>query len=353
MLRADYTKHILQFKLPAGTSRGTMHHKEAWFLKVWEENNPSVSGLGECAVFKGLSYDDSPEYEFKLQGCCQHIHDSERLNTELREWPSMRFGVETALLDLKHGGNHFIFPSAFTAGRDSIPINGLIWMGDPSFMKQQIKNKLEAGFRCLKFKVGAIQLAEELELLRLVRKEFGKDDMEIRLDANGAFSRSDVFTALDKFSEFTIHSIEQPVKAGNRELLAEVCNVSPIPVALDEELIGLNTVDEKRKLLQEVTPKYMIIKPALTGGFSGAQEWIEEAKARKIGWWITSALESNIGLNAIAQWTYSLGVNVTQGLGTGSLYTNNIPSPLIIRGQQLCFDHSLEWDTSNLHFHDR
>ena len=353
MLRSTYTRYLLLFKFPAGTSRGIMHHKETWFIKVWDDADPSIFGIGECSLFRGLSMDDHRDYEKKLKESSEHINDPNYLNKELIAWPSIRFGIETALLDLKHDGIRVLFPSLFTKGTSGIPINGLIWMGSIDFMKKQIGEKLNAGYRCLKLKVGAMQLQDELELIRLIRHEFSPHALEIRLDANGAFPSNRALEILKYFSEFNIHSVEQPIKVGNPEALSEICNSSPIPIALDEELIGKNTPEEKRKLLSTIKPQYIIIKPALTGGFSGAREWINEAHALNIGWWITSALESNIGLNAIAQWTYSLDVKVTQGLGTGSLYTNNISSPLFVRNQEICLDPDAGWNLSSIKFNEQ
>jgi o-succinylbenzoate synthase len=330
-----------------------MHDKETWFVKVWDDVNPSQFGIGECAVFRGLSMDDRPGYENKLIECCENINNQLFLDNELIQWPSIRFGMETALLDLRQGGNRTLFSSSFTQGDAGIPINGLIWMGSANFVKQQIKEKLDAGFRCIKIKVGATQLQEELELLRLIRQEFSPGDLEIRLDANGAFPFPKVFEILEQFARFTIHSVEQPIKAGTPDLLYEVCKFSPIPIALDEELIGKTTLAERRKLLETTKPAYIIIKPSLTGGFAASREWITEANALNIGWWVTSALESNIGLNAIVQWTYSLNVKVTQGLGTGSLYTNNIPSPLFVIGQELRINKGLQWDLTSIGFDER
>jgi o-succinylbenzoate synthase len=346
MLRANYSKYVLHFNLPAGTSRGVLHQKVTWFVKICDMANPSVWGLGECAVFAGLSQDDKPEYENKLKHCCEQINNEELLNATLPDWPSIRFGFETAFFDLKNEGKRILFPSQFTQGIDGIPMNGLIWMGTPDFINQQVKDKLDAGFRCLKFKVGALSFFEEIEMLRQLRNRFHPSELEIRLDANGAFGATDVFEKLNQFARFTIHSIEQPIKAGNPGLLSEVCRLSPIPVALDEELIGINKPEEKKNLLEMVKPQYIIVKPALTGGFSGASEWICLAKDLHIGWWITSALESNVGLNAIAQWTYTLKSEMTQGLGTGSLYSNNIPSPLVCRDQKIFLDPQKTWDTS-------
>ncbi len=352
MLQAAYTKYLLHFKLPAGTSRGKLYEKETWFIKVWEEENPHIFGLGECALFRGLSSDDHPEYESNLKECCININDSDFLSKKLFDWPSIKFGYETALLDFKNGGKHSLFPSAFTQGKAGIPINGLIWMGTNDFIKQQVKEKINAGFKCLKFKVGALNISDELDLLKLVRTAYSHNDLEIRLDANGAFPFSTVFETLEKFYKFHIHSIEQPIKAGNVENMAKVCKNSPIPVALDEELIGLKTLDKKKKLLENILPHYIILKPSLLGGFSSAKDWINEAEKLNISWWITSALESNLGLNSIAQWTYTLSSPMTQGLGTGSLYTNNIPSPLYTNGQQLFFNPDNNWDISNIQFND-
>lgn len=347
MLQASCSKYLLQFKFPAGTSRGVMLDKETWFIKIWNIENPTVFGIGECAVFKGLSVDDRPDYQEKLLECCKNINNREFIN-HLETWPSIRFGIESALLDLEHGGNRILFPSQFTQGQAGIPINGLIWMGGHAYMKDQVKKKLEAGFRCIKFKVGAIKPEEELDLLKALRKEYSQNDLTIRLDANGAFTKENVNQSLQQFAQYNIHSIEQPVKAGNLQLMEEVCKTSPIPVALDEELIGINHPEYKEKLLSKLRPAYIILKPALTGGFSGAEEWISLANKHNIGWWITSALESNIGLNAIAQWTYSLHVKTTQGLGTGSLFTNNIPSPLQIKGQELWYNGGSPWDFSRI-----
>lgn len=353
MLKAAYAKYILQFKIPAGTSRGTLHNKETWFIKVWDDANLSQFGIGECAIFRGLSIDDQPEYEHKLLECCKNINSQPFRDSELVGWPSIRFGMETALLDLQQGGNRTLFPSLFIQGKAGIPINGLVWMGSSDFVKQQIAEKLKAGFRCIKIKVGGTQLHEELELLRSIRLEFNPNDLEIRLDANGAFPYPKAIEILEQFAGFTIHSVEQPIKAGTPDLLAEVCNSSPIAIALDEELIGKTTLMEKRELLRVTRPNYIIIKPALTGGFAASEEWISEAKALNIGWWITSALESNIGLNAIAQWTYSLNVKVTQGLGTGSLFTNNIPSPLFVTSQELRINNEALWNLSSIKFDEQ
>ena len=350
MLHAIYVKYLLHLTFPAGTSRGILRQKETWFIKIWNSENPHIFGIGECALFRGLSSDDHNEYESVIKNCCKNIQKYAQNQDELIDFPSIKFGIETALLDLKNGGFQMLYPSAFTNGITGIPLNGLIWMGDVGYMNQQIKEKLNAGFRCLKFKVGALHLHEEMLMLQAIRKEYKVNDLEIRLDANGSFNKSNVYDALTKFAELNIHSIEQPIKPGDTESMAMLCSASPIPIALDEELIGKNKPEDKIKLLKTINPQYIIIKPALTGGFSGSQEWVNAAKGLNIGWWVTSALESNIGLNAIAQWTYTLGTKMTQGLGTGSLYANNIPSPLFIKDQSLFINPENKWDLSMINF---
>jgi O-succinylbenzoate synthase len=350
MLQATYIKYILNFKMPAGTSRGVLNTKETWFIKIWNNNHPSVFGIGECAIFRGLSFDDIENYEAKLQECCKNINNNEFLASELISLPSIKFGIETALLDLENKGKRIIYASSFTSGTEGIPINGLIWMGSIDYIKTQIREKLNNGYTCLKFKVGAINLKDEYELLANIRKEFSPESLEIRLDANGAFPANEALLIIKEFSKFNIHSIEQPIRQGNILEMQQLCSQSPIPIALDEELIGIIKPTEKEKLLTEIKPQYIIIKPALIGGFSGGSEWIGLAKKNNIGWWITSALESNIGLNAIAQWTKTLQTNMTQGLGTGSLFTNNIESPLYIREQKLYSNPEINWDLSNIKF---
>ena len=350
MLHATYVKYLLHLKFPAGTSRGILRQKETWFIKIWNSEIPHVFGIGECALFRGLSSDDHSEYESVVKSCCKNIQKYAQSLDELIDFPSIKFGIESAMLDLKNGGFQILYPSSFTHGNAGIPLNGLIWMGDVGYMNQQIQEKLNAGYRCLKLKVGALHLPEELLMLQTIRKEFSVNDLEIRLDANGSFDKGNVYDALTKFAEMNIHSIEQPIKAGDTESMAMLCSTSPIPIALDEELIGKNKPEEKIKLLKAINPQYIIIKPALTGGFSGSQEWVNAAKGLNIGWWVTSALESNIGLNAIAQWTQTLGSRMTQGLGTGSLYANNIPSPLYIKDQSLFINPENNWDLSMINF---
>ena len=343
-------KYTLNFKLPAGTSRGVMLEKETWFLLI--EKNGRI-GIGECGILRGLSADDRTDYQEKLHWVDKNIHiGQQKLLEELLEFPSIQFGVEQAFLSVESEDPYILFPSQFTQGKKSIPINGLVWMGTPEFMKQQIKEKIEKGFQCIKMKIGAIDFETEINILKQLRKEFSVKDIEIRVDANGAFSTSDVFEKLKRLADLQLHSIEQPIKAGQLQQMVELCASSPLPIALDEELIGVFHKEEKEKLLKEIQPQYIILKPSLTGGYKGNSEWISIAQKYNIGYWITSALESNIGLNAIAQWTFTLQPQIPQGLGTGSLYTNNIPSPLIVEKGELHYGEN-EWPLLNIDMFER
>lgn len=335
MRKAEYEKYMLHFKEAAGTSRGTLVEKETYIIRIWDDAQPEIKGTGECALFRGLSKEDCPEYEARLSELCRNI---DRVSPEhLVEWSSLRFGVEMALADLHHGGKGIYFPSAFTAGQQAIEINGLIWMGDRTTMLQRIEQKLVAGFRCIKLKIGAIDFESELSLLKHIRTRFDRTQVELRVDANGAFSPEDALEKLEALSEFDLHSIEQPVKAGQWEVMADLCVHSPVPVALDEELIGVTRMEDKRSLVSAIHPQYLVLKPALCGGFAGACDWISLAQRAGIQWWVTSALESNIGLNALAQWVATLNNPMPQGLGTGQLYTNNFPSPVVQEGSVLLY----------------
>jgi o-succinylbenzoate synthase len=341
-MKATYFKHQLQFKRPSGTSRGVLTYKETWFIQL---ENTTRQGIGECGMFKGLSIDDRQDFEAKLAWTCEHIYlGLDVLLAELTEFPSIQFGLEMAFLSVSHQNQFELFPSDFTKGKDSIPINGLIWMGDPAFMKQQINAKLAAGFSCIKLKIGAIDFDKELELMRSIRQEFDADTIEIRVDANGAFKPNEALEKLKRLSDYNLHSIEQPIRQGQVDDMAQLCSETPLPIALDEELIGVFSVTEKQFLLQTIKPQYIILKPTLVGGFKGSQEWITLAESNQIGWWVTSALESNIGLNAIAQWTYTLESPLPQGLGTGGLFTNNIQSPLVVDSGQLIYDLKTKWN---------
>jgi L-alanine-DL-glutamate epimerase-like enolase superfamily enzyme len=284
----------------------------------------------------------------KLLQVCEEINYFIHSPHELQNWPSIRFGLETALLDLKNGAQRELFPSAFTLGKASVPINGLIWMGTEESMRKQIREKLNAGFRCIKMKIGAIDFSTELQLLKEIRKEFKENDLCLRVDANGAFQPHDALEKLKRLSDFQLHSIEQPIAAGQWKLMAELCKKSPVPIGLDEELIGISTKMDMDKIIEDIKPAYLILKPSLHGGFNICEKWIELADKNKIGWWITSALESNIGLNAIAQWTFQLGVKTEQGLGTGQLFTNNFDSPLQIKTDRIWYDPKIQWGLNQL-----
>jgi o-succinylbenzoate synthase len=341
-LKATYHKYLLHFKRPSGTSRGVMTDKETWFIILDHEGK---KGIGECGILRGLSCDDRPDYEEKLAWTCANIHlGKEVLWENLLEFPSIQFGVEMAFQSLESQTPFILFPSDFTKGQKSIPINGLIWMGEEVFMKEQIEEKLANGFRCVKLKIGAIDFEKELQLLRYIRANFSPEQVEIRVDANGAFNEVEALDKLIQLSEFKIHSIEQPISKNNTDRMSELCKISPFPIALDEELIGVFSVSEKEALLQKIKPQFIILKPSFVGGFRGTQEWIDLAEKHKIGWWITSALESNIGLNAIAQWTYLQHNLMPQGLGTGALYTNNFDCPLKVDQGQLWFNTDINWD---------
>lgn len=340
-MKASFFPYRLEFKQASGTSRGILKTKETWFIKIEDEH---ATGFGECGMFRGLSCDDRPDFESKLKWVCHHIDlGLEQLLIELIDFPSIQFGLEMAFLDLLSDSSNVLFPSKFTSGKASIPINGLIWMGDEQFMKSQIRSKIDAGFDCLKIKIGAIDFDTELSLIKAIRKEYDVDTIELRVDANGAFSPLEAMEKLKRLSEFNLHSIEQPIRQGQYDAMAELCAQSPLPIALDEELIGIHDVTKRSLLLQTINPQYIIIKPTLVGGFSGSQSWIDLAEKQSVDWWITSALESNIGLNAIAQWTYQLNVNRPQGLGTGALYTNNIEAPLKIDNGRLIYAPSEKW----------
>ncbi|PHR69260.1 MAG: o-succinylbenzoate synthase [Lutibacter sp.] len=341
-MKATFQKYILNFKQASGTSRGILRTKETFFLFISDENS---EGVGECGLFRGLSIDDRPNYEEELQWLCENINlEKETLLSELIEFPSIQFGLEQALLSLKSSNKFELFPSDFTKGNASIPINGLIWMGSEQFMHQQIKEKLESGFTTIKMKIGAIDFNTELKLLKSIRKEFTANEIELRVDANGAFKPNEALEKLKRLSDYQLHSIEQPIKQGQWQEMARLCEETPLPIALDEELIGIFDVTKKEELLLTVKPQFIILKPSLVGGFEGSNEWIKLCKSHNVAYWITSALESNIGLNAIAQYTYNLGVDLPQGLGTGSLFTNNFESPLEVIKGTLHYNISKNWN---------
>lgn len=339
-MKASAHRYVLNFKRPSGTSRGIMTTKETWFL-VLRENGKT--GIGECGILRGLSADDVPEYEKQLHWVCDQLNaGQDDLLSELESFPSIRFGLEQALLSLRREDQFTLFPSTFTEGRASIPINGLIWMGDADFMRNQVREKLDTGFDCLKMKIGAIDFKTEFKILQDIREAYPQNVLELRVDANGAFQAEEAMPVLDKLAGLDIHSIEQPIRAGQWDAMADLCERTPVPIALDEELIGV-PADRQQELLNHIHPQYIILKPSLLGGFEASSRWITEATAVGTGWWVTSALESNIGLNAIAQWTYTLDNPMPQGLGTGGLFTNNFSSPLEVQEGCLSFRPEKGW----------
>jgi len=339
-------KYSLKFNFPGGTSRGVLQTKNSWFIKLTDLETGQF-GIGECSYLEGLNPEKPSDYPEIFSTINVNL-DLETLDECLVPFPSIRFGLEMALKDLQQGGKRILFQSDFTKGLNGIPINGLIWMGDREEMFNRIKEKMDAGFRCLKLKIGAIDFAEELSLLEYIRSHFSAADLEIRVDANGAFRADQALDKLQKLSSFHIHSIEQPIAINQWEQMALLSEKSPIPIALDEELI--NRINEAKRiaLLTSIKPQYIILKPSLLGGFKATDSWIQLAEANNIGWWVTSALESNIGLNAIAQWVASLNTQIPQGLGTGQVFSNNFNSPLSIKNAALHFNQDQMWNLKAL-----
>jgi len=336
MIKASWKKLTLDFKIPSGTSRGILTQKDSWIISIWNTNNSSIIGIGEASIIKTLSPEWDDNFETKVNTICETIekHITSEGLKKLSQYPSLQLAIETALLDLKNGGKSILFPSDFVSKQSPIPINGLIWMGDKAFMKTQIETKLKEGFKCIKLKIGAIDFETELQILKDIRSNYSATDIELRVDANGAFTPSEALDKLNELSKFDLHSIEQPIKAGQINEMARLCSNTPFPIALDEELIGVSKLENKRDLLTQINPQYIILKPSLIGGFKGTDEWIKLAEQQNIKWWITSALESNIGLNAIAQYTFIQNNPLPQGLGTGGLFTNNTPCNLnVINGE--------------------
>jgi o-succinylbenzoate synthase len=332
----EIEERVLHFKQPAGTSRGVYTTRKMWLVSLSDGNR---TGVGECAPLPDLSCDALPDelYVSKLNVFCRDLCETGEIDVEaLRDYPSMLFGLETALLNLRNGGK--LFDTAFSRGEEGIPINGLVWMGNYDEMLQRMEEKLEKGFRCVKLKIGAIDFEQELDLIKRIRDRFSFHEVELRLDANGAFKYEEALYKLELLSQYAIHSIEQPIRQGQWAYMAELCRESPLPIALDEELIGVNDPEMKTHMLNIIKPRYIILKPSLHGGMAGCREWIDAARELGVGSWITSALESNIGLNAIAQYAsdvYGPQITMPQGLGTGQLFTDNIPMPLEIRGDML------------------
>jgi o-succinylbenzoate synthase len=344
-MRANWVKKTFHFKFRAKTSREVLTEKHSWFLFL-EENGKT--GVGECSIIESLNPETPREIEAALKKICKSLNAGEQFKTDFTKLPSVLFGLETALRDLETSDSGILFPSDFTSGKTGIPINGLVWMADIESMSNQIEEKLASGFDCIKLKIGAHDTEEELNLLRALRKKHPSSQIEIRVDANGAFSPEKAKRVLDELAKLEVHSIEQPIRQGQLKEMSELCATSPIPIALDEELIGLVDESERREMMQEIKPQFLILKPSLIGGLKSAESWIELAKEFNSGWWATSALESNVGLNAIAQWVFTRNSEMPQGLGTGQLYTDNIPSPLFVEKGMLNHRQEANWNFESI-----
>ena len=339
MIHIEISERTFHFKQPAGTSRGVYTRRHSYFLTVTDDARPWIKGFGECATLPDLSCDAIPEYETILRQLCKTVETLGKIPYDiLRPYPSILFGLETAFAQLEAHGSTMLFDSPFGRGEVGIRINGLVWMGSFDEMYQRIETKLQQGFHCVKLKIGAIDFDKELELIRHIRESFSKKQIELRVDANGAFTPNNALQRLEALAKYDIHSIEQPIKQHQWKAMARLCAVSPLPIALDEELIGVNVKSMKADLLDTIQPQYIILKPSLHGGMYGTEEWLQLAEERGIGSWITSALESNVGLNAIAHFcakVYGSHITTPQGLGTGQLFTDNITMPLEIKGDEL------------------
>ncbi len=346
-MKLSWFKHTSVFKTPGGTSRGVLHTKDSWILRI--DDDGSV-GIGEVSLIPGLSIDNPQEIETQLirLASSDTIDDLSDVLRDLNDFPAIQFGLECALFDLKSETEQVLFPSEFTEGEQGITINGLIWMGEPKYMVEQISSKLKQGFTCLKMKIGAIDFQQELSILKQIRSSFSANDLTLRVDANGAFSPANAEKKLDTLSQFDIHSIEQPIQPNQWEHMHKLCDKNIVPIALDEELINQANPEA---VLQAIQPQYIILKPSLLGGLKKSDEWISEAEKANIPWWATSALETNIGLNAIAQWCASKDIFLPQGLGTGQVFTNNFSSPLHLQGEKLFFNPLANWDIPQNVFH--
>ncbi|MBF9220986.1 o-succinylbenzoate synthase [Hymenobacter ruricola] len=353
MLRLYFSQRALRFNFPARTSRGALAEHVAWYLHLADDAQPQAVGLGEAAPLAGLSPDYGPDFPAAVAGLCERFNAGAFATFAVADapafvglgLPSLVFALETALLDLARGGRRQLYDNAFSRGEAALPINGLVWMGDAGFMREQIQQKLAAGYSCLKLKIGSLDFATELALLAEIRAAAGPERLTLRVDANGAFAPAEAPQKLAQLAAFAMHSIEQPLAAGQTEALAALCRASPLPIALDEELIGVEAPARQAALLDAVRPAYVVLKPTLLGGHAATRRWIALAEARGIGWWITSALESNVGLNAVAQLTGEYDVRgFAQGLGTGQLYHNNVAAPLHIGGGALRYDPAGPWE---------
>lgn len=322
-LVASISKHVLKFKRPATTSRGAYKQREIYLLSIHNSINPLVKGLGECAPLAGLSIDDRPDYEHELKNLVKQINKNKADDFNFNEFPSVKFGLETALLDLKNGGRRIIYQNFYAIGRQGIPINGLVWMDKIEQMKEEALKLIDKGFECIKLKIGALDFEDECKMLAFIREQKGGDKVILRVDANGGFRDDEALHQLKELKQFNLHSIEQPIRKGQQELMAELCAKSPVPIALDEELIGVHAESDMQRLLSRIKPQFIVLKPNLVGGFVQSDLWVKQAQKHHTGWWITSALESNIGLNAIAQYAAGFQSIIHSGLGTGQLYESN------------------------------
>lgn len=337
-MKATFKSRLLRFKQPAGTSRGVYTTHLSYYVELSEDG---VKGIGECSVLPDLSCDAMPwpQYEEVLRKACAAVEADGKIPAEaLRPYPSVLFGLETAFAQLRWRRLNALSDTPFARGEEGITINGLVWMGSFNEMMSRLEEKLQAGYHCVKLKIGAIDFDRELELVRHIRSRYSRSDVELRVDANGGFTHENAMQRLDALARYDIHSIEQPVRQHQWPVMARLCRESPVPVALDEELIGINDTETKKRLLDELHPSWLVLKPSLHGGAAGCREWVRLARERGIGSWMTSALESNIGLNAVAHLcaeTYGPDISMPQGLGTGLLYENNIKMPLTIKGDKL------------------
>ncbi|MGM9815623.1 MAG: o-succinylbenzoate synthase [Lepagella sp.] len=345
-MRLQFAPYILKFNEPGGTSRGVLTEKITCMLRIFDEQEPKKFGIGEAAIFPGLSPEADDRFFYKLMELQANIRIGKR--TDLSKFPSLQFGLEQAIRDYSSGCEGIYYPSAFTEGKSDIRINGLVWMGEFDKMMERIEQKLGQGFSCIKLKIGAIDWRSEVEMIRHIRERYTPEQVEIRVDTNGGFDMDSALPRLKRLADMGVHSIEQPIRAGQPELMRFLCDVSPLPIALDEELIGKFSSEEKVAMLDEIRPAYIVLKPTLIGGYSGAEEWIRLAKERNIGWWVTSSLESNIGLNALAQWVATLDIDMAQGLGTGGVFSNNFASPLHLDGERLKYNPSKSLDRKDL-----
>ncbi len=344
----------LIFKFDAGTSRGILKNKQSVFLKLHNQKT-NLQGLGEAGPLKGLSQEFGMDLKTLIHAKLKDLNGDAQLIEEFirkdfKVYSSIKFAIESAYLDACTENPYQIFRTDFFKGHQHIPINGLIWMGEYELMKEQIAQKLQEGFECIKIKIGALDIDHEMRLIHDLRKKFSKENIEIRVDANGAFKYDEAREIMKDLYKLDIHSIEQPIAANNYEDMSRLAKDSKLDIALDEELIGIREPNAKLSLLKTIKPQFIVLKPSLHGGLFESSQWIDFAKTQAIGWWITSALESNIGLNVISQFVSQYNPVIKQGLGTGKLFENNFTSPLKLSKGNISYDSSLKWDLKNLEF---